>query len=310
MKILITGGAGFLGSAVSKLLLDQKHSVTIYDNLTTSHQENVDPRANFIKGDITDQNHLEKVLPDTDVVIHMASLLSVNESVNQPLRYAENNILGSIHLLEAMRKTGVKKIIFSSSATVYGYPKAEDLPVTEDASVLAYSPYGATKVAIENFLHCYYQLHGFDVAVLRYFNPYGPDPDYDTKSLAIPNFIKKALKHQPIPLYWQGQQSRDFIYIDDLAAAHVAVLGLGGWQVFNVGTNKGVKTIEVVNILSQILGYKLQIEDMGERAGDIDAVYASSKKLEKMTGWKAQVDLEEGLTKTVEWFNKNMSSST
>lgn len=305
MKILITGGAGFLGSAVSKQLLDQDHQVTIYDNLITSHKENVDPRAIFIEGDITDQDHLEKILPGMEVVIHMASLLSVNESVSQPLRYAENNILGSIKLLEAMRKTGVKKIIFSSSATVYGYPKQEDLPVTEAAPVLAYNPYGATKVAIENIMHCYHQLHGFDVAVLRYFNPYGPDPDYDNKTLAIPNFIKKGLKHQPIPLYWKGEQLRDYIFIEDLAAAHISVLGLDGWQVFNVGCNKGIKTIEIVDTLSKILGYKLEIEDLGERAGDVHALYASSQKLEKATGWKAKVGLEEGLTQTVEWFKKH-----
>lgn len=300
MKILITGGAGFIGSHISRLLLDLGHQVTIYDNLSTSDEDSVDPRAKLIKADINNQKLLEKSLPGSELVVHLASKLQVNESVKKPLLYAKNNILGSIHLLEAMRKTGVKRIIFSSSATVYGHPKK--LPVTEQSPVMAVNPYGVTKVAVENLLSAYHYLYGFDVAILRYFNPYGPDPHYQGKSLVIPNLISKALNKQPVPLFWKGNQIRDFIYVSDLARAHLAVLPLKGLNIFNVGTETGVKVTEIVNKLSDIFGYPLKVQDLGERAGDVAANYASSKALTRATGWKAQVSLEEGLRKTVAFF--------
>ncbi len=298
MKILITGGAGFLGGHTSKQLLDQGHEVILYDNLSASDGTHNDPRATFVKGDLADQELLEKTLPGCDAVIHMASLLDVNESTREPMRYAQNNILGSISLLEAMRNVGLKKIIFSSSCVVYGTPKV--LPITEDSPVLAANPYGATKASIENFLNTYHFVHGFDVTLLRYFNPYGPDEHHDPETHAIPNFIKAGLEHKPIPLYWNGEQIRDFIYVEDLAAAHIAVLELDGWNVFNVGAAQGVKIIDLVHTLSEILGYELEIEDKGERAGDVPALYASSDKLTAATGWTAKVSLKEGLKKTID----------
>lgn len=300
MKILITGGAGFLGGHTARQLLDQGHEVILYDNLSKNDASHNDPRAEFVKGDISDQALLEKTLPGCDAVIHMASLIDVNESTREPLLYAQNNILGTISLLEAMRSVGVKKIIFSSSCVVYGAPKT--LPLTEDSPVLAANPYGATKASIENFLNTYHFVHGFDVTLLRYFNPYGPDEHHEPETHAIPNFIKAGLEHRAIPLYWKGEQIRDFIFVEDLAAAHIAVLDLSGWNVFNVGTEKGAKIIDVVKTLSEIFGYELEIEDKGERPGDVPALYASSIKLHEATGWEAKVELKEGLRRTVEWF--------
>ncbi len=304
MKVFITGGAGFLGTHTSRLLLEQGHQVTIYDSLVTSSQDSVDPRANFIQGDICDQELLEKSLVGHDAVIHMASLIQVNESVSKPIEYSENNILGSIHLVEAMRKVGLTKIIFSSSATVYGFPKT--VPVTEESPVLAANPYGMTKVAIENLLHCYHYIHKFDVCLLRYFNPYGPDKHYDSKSNLMPNLIKKALKKEKVPVYWKGEQIRDYIYVEDLAQAHIDVLELAGWNIFNVGTGKGVTVVEIINSLSEILGYPLEMEDLGERAGDVHSLYASSELLQSKTKWRPRYDLQNGLKKTVQWFQENI----
>jgi nucleoside-diphosphate-sugar epimerase len=235
-----------------------------------------------------------------DSVIHMAALALVNESVDQPGLYAENNILGTISLLEAMRKAGVKRIIFSSSCVVYGFPK--NLPVKEDEDILAFNPYGATKVACENFLATYHFVHQFDVTLLRYFNPYGPNERHEPETHAIPNFILAALDDREIPLYWKGEQTRDFIYVEDLAQAHIDVLKLSGWNVFNVGTENGTKVREVIDLIGEILDKRLTINDLGERKGDVEAVYASSQKLKDATGWSAKYSLKEGLEKTVKWF--------
>ena len=232
----------------------------------------------------------------------MAALIEVSESVSDPLLFAQNNIVNSVRLAEAMRSAGVKKIVFSSSATVYGVPKR--LPILEDDPTIAFNPYGATKLAMEACLSAYHFSFGFDVILLRYFNPYGPGERHQPETHAVPNFIRAALEGRPIPLYWKGEQVRDFIYIDDLAAAHTQVLGLSGLQVFNVGTESGVKIIDVVRAIERILGRNLQIEDLGERAGDVPANYASYRKINRVVGWQPRVDLEEGLRRTIEYFSR------
>lgn len=316
MKVLITGGNGFIGSHITKQLLEQNHQVVIYDNFSTSkkpsvisHQSSEGPqtsqmtdyrRLTTIEGDINDLKKLQESLQGVDAVIHMASLISVEESVKMPLKYIENNVMGATSLLQAMRQAGVKKIVFSSSATVYGTPKS--LPITEDQPLSAANPYGASKIAIEVLCESFAKTDGFDVIILRYFNPYGPGEAHLPESHAIPNFIEAAIKKEPIPLYWKGEQTRDFIYVEDLAAAHIAVLPLTGYQVFNVGTNNGTKIIDVVNELSDIFGYKLEIKDKGNRLGDVMSTYASSEKLTRATGWEIKVPLKEGLSKTVDSF--------
>ncbi len=303
MKILITGGAGFIGSHISKLLLDTGHQVIVYDNLSNGFQDLVDARSTFIKGDIKDQQLLIKSLQGVDAVIHMASFAIVPDSIKDPMLYADNNILGAVSLLEAMRQAEVKKIIFSSSCTVYGFP--DHLPIEENFPIFAASPYGATKIAVESFVQSYNLNNKFDVTILRYFNPFGPNEKHEPETHAVPNFIKSALKDEPIPLYWKGEQIRDFIYVEDLAAAHVAVLSLSGYNVFNVGTETGTKVIDIVNVIYKMLGEEPKIDDLGERFGDVQAVYASSKLLKEKTGWEAKYSLEEGLKKTIEWFKLN-----
>lgn len=303
MKILITGGAGFIGTHIAKLLLDQGHEVLIFDNLSRSDTKYLDPKALFIRGDIKDSALLEKCLKNIDWVIHLAQFLDVEESVREPGLYFQNNVLGTLNLLECMKKAVMGKIVFSSSACVYGDP--QKLPLLEDAVLTPANPYGACKVAVEALLSAYYKQYGFDVIILRYFNPYGPMEDHIPETHAIPKFIKAALLKKPLPLYWKGNQVRDFIYIEDLARAHINVLKLKGFHVFNIGIEKGVKINDIVNKLSDILGYKLEVEDLGERAGDVVANFASSKKFKKATGWRPKYTLRQGLEKTIDWF-KNL----
>lgn len=300
MKILITGGAGFIGSHIARLLLDQGSEIVIYDNLKGHSASQIDPRAKLVKGDLANQKLLVDSLQGCNSVIHMAALIEVNQSVADPVLYAENNILGTVHLLEAMRQAKIQQIIFSSSATVYGSPRT--LPVDETSEIMAANPYGATKIASESMLSAYHFVHNFDVTILRYFNPYGPGENHQPETHAIPNIIKAALKDEPIPLYWQGQQIRDFIYVEDLARAHIAILAMTGLNIFNVGTDHGVTIIDILNKVSDILGKPVKTKDLGERSGDVPALFASSQALTKATGWKIQVSLEEGLKRTIEYF--------
>lgn len=300
-KIFVTGGAGFIGSHVVKLLLDKGHEVTVFDDLSKGHKEFLDPRAEFIEANLSDQNRLEKVLPGHDSVIHMASFIEVGESVKKPVEFSENNILGTVKLLDAMNKTNVKKIIFSSSACVYGIPK--NIPISEtDPLGEQENPYGLTKVNMEQFCMLYNKLFNFDVIILRYFNPYGPGELHTPETHAIPNFIKAVLNKTPIPLFWKGEQIRDFIYIDDLAKAHILPLDLKGLHIFNIGTESGVKVIDVVKKIFEIVGYEVAIDDKGKRRGDVPALVASSQKIQKELGWKIEVPLDVGLRKTIEFY--------
>ncbi|OGE28133.1 UDP-glucose 4-epimerase GalE [Candidatus Daviesbacteria bacterium RIFCSPHIGHO2_01_FULL_40_11] len=306
MRVLVTGGAGFIGSHVNKLLLDQGHSVTVVDDLSKGHQDSIDARVDFHQIGLENQEELEKILPGHDGVIHMASFIEVGESVKKPVEFAQNNIVGTVKLLEAMKNANVKKMIFSSSACVYGKP--EKLPITEEDPLGEQeNPYGITKVTMEEFCKLFHTLHNFDVTILRYFNPYGPGELHEPETHAIPNFVKSALTKTPIPLFWKGEQIRDFIFIDDLAQAHILALTLTGLHIYNVGTESGVKVADVVKQIFEIVGYEVPIDDKGERKGDVPALVASSEKLKKELGWNAKVNLEEGLKKTIEFFkNQNL----
>jgi UDP-glucose 4-epimerase len=200
-----------------------------------------------------------------------------------------------------MRSAGVNKIVFSSSATVYGDP--QHLPLDEDDPVgIQSNPYGATKVACEAFIAVYNRLYGFDATILRFFNPYGPNELCEPETHAIPNIVRSALAGTPIPVYWNGAQIRDFIYVEDLARAHSDVLNLSGLNYFNVGSETGTSINEVLSQVEGLVEKPLILDQRGERAGDVAASYATSARLRAATGWQAAVDLREGLRRTVEFF--------
>ena len=305
MRVFVTGGAGFIGSQVSRALIDMEHDVTVYDNLSRGRKELVPDEAAFVRGDIADEETMTKQLRGHDAVIHLAGFLEVNVSVQRPVDFAVNNIVNSVKLLESMRRADVCKIIFSSSATVYGVPKR--LPLREDDPVgMQANPYGATKVSVETFLGVYHQLYGMDCVALRYFNPYGPNELCEPETHAIPNIVRATLERRPIPVYWKGKQLRDYIYVEDLARAHIQPLKVQGYEVFNVGTQVGTKVAEVIETVFDIVGYRVPLDDLGQRPGDVPASYASSEKLQKQLGWKAEVSLEEGLRRTVEHYRDRL----
>jgi UDP-glucose 4-epimerase len=301
MKILVTGGAGFIGSHVTKQLLDQGFEVIVYDDLSRGFKKLIDPRATFVKGSISERTKLTSSLKGVEAVVHMAAFIIVPESVEKPKLYWENNVAGTKTLLEAMGEMKVKKIIFSSSATVYGDP--DKPPLTEQSPVKkAANPYGQTKIEMENLIKKAHEGYGLSAIILRYFNPYGPNELHEPETHAVPNFITAVLNHRPTPLYWKGEQVRDFIYVEDLASAHIAPLHLDGFHVFNVGTGRGTKVIHLVEEIFSTVGYKTSVKDLGKRAGDVPELYTSPEKIQNELGWRSGVSLKEGLKRTIEFY--------
>ena len=303
-KILVTGGAGFIGSNTVKLLCDYGHSVKVIDDLSFGYEKFVDKRAKFYKASIVDEKILEKALEGVDVVMHFAAFSIIKFSFDNPLSYIENNVINGVKLLESMRNAGVKKIIFSSSASVYGEPK--EIPVKEDQIKKPMQPYGASKLAFESILNAYYHSFGIESVSLRYFNAYGPHDEQKPPTRAVPLWIKGALAGKPVKLYWGGKQFRDYVFVKDIAEAHIAVMDLPGCNIFNIGSGSGVIMRDVLEEIVKITGKKLEIIDQGERPGDPMKLVADISMIYKSVGWKPKTNLHDGLVKTIEYYKKSL----
>lgn len=305
MKVFVTGGAGFVGRWVADALLKAGHQVTVFDNLSAGYKDFVPDGARLVVGDLLDKN-LAVHLKGHEAVIHLAAKTVVPESVKDPFPTINVNLFGGVNLIEAMRKVGVKKIVFSSTAAVYGQPKR--LNVREDDPKFPVNPYGASKLAFEALLHSYHHNYGWDVTMFRYFNPYGPYDLHRPETHAIANFIKATLTGKPLPLYWGGKQKRDFFYIEDIAKAHVLGLKQTGFHYYNLGSGKPTKVIDMVKMIFKITGKETKINDLGERAGDPDILAADITKVKKELGWKPTTSLETGLRKTISWFQESLTA--
>lgn len=299
-KILVTGGAGFIGGNTTRLLCDEGFDVVVFDNLSTGHRELIDKRAKFIQGDLSDPKTIDTALKGVDRVFHFAAVSYIKSSIDDPKRCFEDNVMGTVNLLEGMRKNGVKFIVNSSSASVYGEP--EVIPVTEDSVKQPLQPYGASKLAAEAVLSAYYHTFGINSTSLRYFNAYGPFDEVRPITRAVPNWVRQVINGQPISLYWKGQQYRDYIFVEDIAAAHFAVMDLTGYNYFNIGTGKGVLMADLLESIFRALGRRTSIVDLGERLGDPMKLVADTTKITRAVGWKPTRSLDEGIKRTVEYF--------
>lgn len=304
MKILVTGGAGFIGTSICHLLCEQNHEVVVFDNLSEGFAEKVDPRAKLIVADLTDRSAIKKALIGVDTVIHMAASIEVADSVKNPYHFFENNLINGMKLLEEMRNSQVRKIIFSSTAAVYA--DNVPVPIREDALKNPTNPYGTTKLMFEEMLFTYAKCYQFDVTILRYFNAYGPWMKKHPESHVIPNFVKSILKEEKVPLYWQGKCVRDFVFVEDIARAHLAPLTQKGFHIYNIGTKNGTSIINLLELVGKTIGKKYEIADLGPRAGDQMTTIADVSKIEKELGWNAKVSLAEGIKKTVTWYQQNL----
>lgn len=299
-KILVTGGAGFIGSNTVKELLLKGFEVTIIDNLSTGHKSFVNPKAKFIKGDLSDQQLLKEAVKEQDAVIHFAGSSIVQESIRNPKAYIENNIINGANLLEAMRANDINKIIFSSSAAVYGNPVR--VPILETDSQNPITPYGASKSAFEKLLSCYSECYGLKFAALRYFNAYGPGEMHNPETHAIPNFVKNTLEKKPVQIFGDGTQTRDFIFTQDLANAHIQALALQKNYFLNIGSGTGCTVHELVMKIFRVIGTKTEMQYQKPRKGDSLKLVADITKAKEVMDWKPLVKLEEGLRRTVGFF--------
>lgn len=303
MKILVTGGAGFIGSNVVRLLVEKGHHVVVLDDLSTGHRENLKPfpQVTFIKGDIRDLNAVKEAMSGCDTVFHLAANISNVRSIEIPRFDAEINILGTINVIEAIKTSHVKTVVYSSSAGIFGEPHYQ--PIDEEHPCHPLSPYGVDKWAAEKLILCLGAIRRFRAVCLRYFNVYGINQRSDTYGSAIPVFISQILKGKPISIYGDGEQTRDFVHVSDLARANLTVAERADVQgIFNLGSGKATTINRLVQILGELMPEKMRVNHTDPRVGDIRHSLANTSRAARVFGYKPQVGLKEGLKSHIEWF--------
>ena len=302
MKILVTGGAGYVGSHCVRALCDGGHTVVVYDNLTQGHVAAVDPRAELVKGDLADRELLDRTLGSAgfSAVMHFAASLNVNESVRDPLAYYRNNVVNSVSLLESMHAHDVHKIVFSSSCATYGTPPC--LPITEETPQMPVSPYGRTKLVIEWALRDSATAWGLGATALRYFNASGAaaegnmGEDHDPEIHLIPIVLQVAQgQRKQIRIFGtdyptrDGTCIRDYVHVSDLASAHrlaIETQPAGTFRAYNLGTGHGVSVKELVAVARQVTGHEIPASPAPRREGDPPELYADPTKIMRELGWK------------------------
>ena len=303
MRILVTGGAGFIGSHVVDALIQAGHAVAVADDLSTGKRENLNPRATFHQLDIRIFEALtrlwEKEHPH--YVVHCAAQVSVNHSVAEPLQDAQINILGSINLLECCRCFGLQKFVYvSTGGALYGEPRY--LPCDEAHPIDPLSPYGASKHAVEHYLYLYRQNFGLNYTVLRCANVYGPRQDPFGEAGVVAIFTQRMLHGEQVVIFGSGEQQRDFVYVADVARACLLALEQGDGALVNIGMGAGTSVNQIYRRLKSLTTYPLDARYDPPRPSEPFQVWLEAQKAKEVLGWEPEVSLDEGLKRTVEWF--------
>lgn len=297
MSVLVTGGAGFIGSHIVDLLIENNFRTIIADNLVTGNKNNINPSANFYNIDIREPS-LEKIFIENKInyVLHHAAQVSVGKSMNDPYYDMTENIAGTINLLNFCKKYRVKKFIAASSAAVYAQP--EYLPIDENHKVDFLSFYGLSKYTMENYI----KLYGINYFILRYSNVYGPRQDANGEAGVVSVFIDKMSENKPVDIHGDGEQTRDFIFVKDVASANLAcILSEQNNQVLNISTNQQISINDLSMKIKELTCYSKQPTYTDERAGDIRHSVLNNQKTKELLCWQNKTDLHEGLKETVNW---------
>lgn len=321
MKVLVAGGAGYIGSFMARTLKDNGHDVYIVDSLECGHKESVLDFPLEVINLATEKEKLDNYFSQNkfDAVIHMASYIQMGESFTNPSKYYSNNLSSTINLLDAMVKNNCKNIVFSSSAGVYGNPKR--LPIEEDDNKNPLNPYGETKYIIERMLDDYNLAHGINYMIFRYFNAAGASMDgslgeaHNEESHLIPNVIIKAIKDEEIEIFGDDYKTedgtcvRDYVHVLDLTRSHL--MGLEALEngkksnIYNIGLGRGYSNNEIVKLVEKHLGKKLNVKYTERRKGDADALFASIEKIDKELGWKPEYDIDKIIESALLWHTKH-----
>lgn len=307
MKTLVSGGTGFIGSNVARLLIEEGHQVVILDNLSTGYRLNLDGlrSAAFVEGDIRDPAVVGRVMQGVEVVFHLAASVGNARSIAHPLEDAEINVLGTLRVLEAARAAGARLVVFSSSAGVFG--ELKQLPIREDHPMEPDSPYGATKLAAEKLCLAYAKLYELEAICLRYFNVYGINQRYDAYGNVIPIFAHRLVHGQPLIIFGDGQQTRDFVSVRDVAKANLLAARTRGVSgAFNIGSGTSITIGELADLMCAVSGLHPGIEHAPPRKGDVRHSLADITAARTMLHYEPTVPMDEGLAEYLDWARSEM----
>ncbi|MCB1020355.1 MAG: NAD-dependent epimerase/dehydratase family protein [Bryobacterales bacterium] len=305
MKVLVTGGAGFIGSNIVDGAINAGHDVSVVDDLSTGNRRWVNPKSRFYEVDIRSAE-LDDVIAQEkpDVICHQAARANVRESFELPLLYADVNVVGSVNLLESARKHGVKRIVYASTGgACYGEP--EQVPVPENHPVNPLDPYGASKHHVEHYLFLYKANFGIDYAILRYPNVFGPRQDPRGEAGVVAIFAMHMLEGGEPKINGDGSQVRDFMFIDDVVSANLCAFEKGS-GIYNVGWSKGTSVNEIFDSLKSATGYKGPKLHGPAKQGEVQRIYLDSRRAQSELGWQPKVGLDEGLSRTVAFLTEEM----
>jgi nucleoside-diphosphate-sugar epimerase len=301
---LVTGGAGFIGSTIARALLEEGTPVRVLDSLVSGFKEMVPEGAEFQLGDLRDAEAVAKACEGVDVVYHQAALRSVARSVDEPLLTEENNVLGTLNLLSAAEAAGVRRVVYAASSSVYG--ETTEGINREDSPPNPLSPYAVSKLTCEYYCRVWTHLKGLSTVSLRYFNVFGPGQHPESKYAAVfPGFISALAAGQPPEVHWDGEQSRDFTYVRDVARANMLAASADSrvdGQVINIGAGRAKTVNEVLATVSKVIGTWIEPVRTPKRQGDVRATLADITRARELLGWEPQADWDEAVAATVKWF--------
>lgn len=304
MKILVTGGAGFIGSHTVDKLIENDHAVIVIDNLVTGHEQNVNNKAKLYNTDLREEE-LESIIKSEkpEAVYHLAAQVKVVKSIQDPLYDLDVNLAGTINLLRACSENGVRKIIYSSTGgAVYGEPPREDLPVNEDYPLNPLSYYGIHKHTVEHYLHLFKINYGLDYTVLRYPNVYGPRQDPHGEAGVVAIFSLQFLDGKQPSIFGDGSKTRDYVYVDDIVKGNLSVLDKGPGEIFNLGWGKNISDQDVFDTLKAATSSNINPEYHEKRTGEVEHISLDPRKIRKATGWQPDIDFKTGCEKSVEYY--------
>ncbi len=307
MKIIVTGGAGFIGSNIVDAYVNSGHKVVILDNLTSGKRANINKKAKFFLADITDRKKVRAIFKNVkpNIVSHHAAQIDVRRSVQDPQYDANINIIGALNVLESAKDYGVKKVVFASSGgTIYGECPA----IAPDETALArpLSPYGITKYAVEFYLRFYAQIYGMKYTVLRYANVYGPRQDPHGEAGVVAIFSEKMLKNDKLMIFGNGKQRRDYVFVGDVVSANVQALKKADNTIVNIGTGNATSVNALFNEMKMITGYSKKPVYKPARPGELLNSFLGNKKAKIVLGWKPSLSLKEGLKITIDYFRNTI----